>query len=113
MIRVMSVQFQGGPQQPLMLQLGWDDPEKKMLRTEMGNMALAALKSFQESMKLIGGTFDLERMCEYLTKREALGANLAKVVVFDPSNGMGVEWTKPPKPLFVLPAGEVSPVAER
>lgn len=91
MIRIHSLAFKAGESQ-LALQIGWYDPKRLMSRVKMATMLTEALRDFQTRVKLSGKPFDVEFMCEFMSKREAFGANLAKVMCADASTGIGAEW---------------------
>lgn len=97
MIRIQSLQFGAdNAKVPMMLQLGWFDPDLKLSRAKMTGMAMDALKAFQTHMRLKGGTFDVEYMANFCAKREALGPELCRVIIFDGAGGVGAEWNKDP-----------------
>jgi hypothetical protein len=97
LIRIQSLAF-GADKSQMMLQLGWWDPDMKMLRTKMTSMAMETLKAFQTHMRLKGGTFDVEYMVKFCLKRSELGPDLCKIIVFDGGGGVGAEWEKPSEP---------------
>lgn len=93
MIRLQSLAFAADKQQ-MMMQLGWWDPEKKLARPRMTVMCMETLKAFQTHMRLKGDAFDVEYMADFCMKREQLGPELCKVVIFDGTGGVGAELTK-------------------
>jgi hypothetical protein len=93
-IRIQSLAFSADKSQ-MMLQLGWFDPHLKLSRVKMTAMTMETLKAFQTHMRLKGGTFDTEYMVNFCVKRDVLGPELCKVVVFDGGGGVGAEWSRP------------------
>lgn len=109
MIRTHSLIVNADKNQ-LMMQIGWYDPEKKMLRTKMQTMLVTALRDFQTRCKLIGKPFDVEDLCDFCVKREAFGDNVALVNIIDGGLGIGAEWRKEFPPLVITNGGDVSNV---
>jgi hypothetical protein len=111
MIRTASIQFKAD-KTVMMIQLGWDDPDKEFLRTNMAKWVVEGLKRFQERCKIVGGTFDVEMMCKFFKELPADrgGDRLALIIIADGTNGWGVEWRKPALVVSEVADSQVSQV---
>ena len=114
MIRTHAILFKINNSQ-LGVTLGWHDPEKKMLRSKMMQTLVEGIKAFETRCRLSGASFDVESLCEFMSKRAELGDNLDKVFVIDATLGLGAEWTRPAtiKVENVLPELDMSEVVRR
>lgn len=104
MIRLHSISFRSNPQNMFGVEMGWYDPEKKILRTKMAQWLVEGAKAFQERMKLVGGSFDVEMMCDFFRNRpqDKGGKDLVYVKVVESMGGLAVEWRKDLAPVMTV-----------